>query len=110
MTNDRWQRVKRLFEAAVDLPKAKRTAFLTAAAGGDEELRRDVEALLVADKQGAGLSDQLPRAPESLVAGFQKPSDGISSDGPGPGVDVHPEIDTLTQSDAATERDTQWTD
>src|SRR6187200_950378 len=88
MTNDRWQRVKRLFEAVLDQPEAARSGFLLTAAAGDDELRREVEALLAADAAGAGagLSARLPRAPESLAGRVQQasadlPSGGASSPG-----------------------------
>jgi eukaryotic-like serine/threonine-protein kinase len=86
MTNDRWQRVKRLFEAVLEQPEAARSGFLSTAAAGDDELRREVEALLAADAAGAGLSERLPRAPESLAARVQQasadlPSGGASSPG-----------------------------
>ena len=57
MTDDRWLRVKQLFEAAVEQPLSERSAFLSAAVAGDETLRREVEALLAADAAGAPLSD-----------------------------------------------------
>jgi Tol biopolymer transport system component len=82
MNSDRWQRVKRLFEAVVDQPAADRPAFLTAAAADDDELRLEVEALLSADAAGAGLSARLPRAPESLLADLQAASGGMPSNGP----------------------------
>jgi eukaryotic-like serine/threonine-protein kinase len=49
MTDDRWRRVKALFQAAVERPPAERDAFLAAHAGGDEALRREVESLLASD-------------------------------------------------------------
>ena len=49
MTDGRWLRVKRLFEAAVEQPPSERAAFVSAAIAGDETLRGDVEALLAAD-------------------------------------------------------------
>jgi eukaryotic-like serine/threonine-protein kinase len=47
--DERWQRIKALFQAAVERPAAERTAFLSAAAGDDEALRREVESLLASD-------------------------------------------------------------
>ena len=49
MTEHRWQRVKELFQAAVERPAAERGAFLAAAAGDDDALRREVESLLNSD-------------------------------------------------------------
>jgi serine/threonine protein kinase len=49
MTDARWQDVKALFHAALERPPGERAAFLAAATGGDEMLRREVELLLAAD-------------------------------------------------------------
>ena len=46
MTDERWPRVKALFQAAVERPTEERDAFLAAATGDDEALRREVESLL----------------------------------------------------------------
>jgi Tol biopolymer transport system component len=45
-TSDRWQRVERLYHAALALDESERTAFLRDASGADEPLRREVESLL----------------------------------------------------------------
>jgi eukaryotic-like serine/threonine-protein kinase len=79
MTDDRWLQVKRLFEAAVEQPPADRPAFVSASAAGDEALRRDVEALLVADAAGMRMSAQWPAAPESLLAHLRLASDAAGS-------------------------------
>ena len=50
MTDDRWHRVRALFEAAVERPPAERPAYVAAAAGDDDALRREVESLLVSDR------------------------------------------------------------
>jgi Tol biopolymer transport system component len=62
VTGDRWQRVKELFQAAVERPAAERDAFLRSAVDGDEALHRDVESLLAADAADAGFLDRLPEA------------------------------------------------
>jgi eukaryotic-like serine/threonine-protein kinase len=49
MTDDRWQRVKALFQAAVEKSPAERAAFLAAEVGDDDQLRGEVESLLAAD-------------------------------------------------------------
>ena len=68
MTDDRWLRVKRLFQAAVEQPPSERSAFVSAAVTDDETLRSDVEALLAADGADLALSYQWPLASESLIA------------------------------------------
>ena len=81
MRDDRWRRVKRLFEIAVDQPPAERSAFVLAAVAGDDSLRREVKALLEADEAVAALSNQLPVASASLLAELRR---GL----PAPGLDV----------------------
>jgi Tol biopolymer transport system component len=80
MTDERWPRVKRLFEAALERPAPERSAFVTAAVADDETLRRDVEALIAADAADVALSDQWPLASESLLAELR----GASSAGDSP--------------------------
>jgi len=46
MNQERWQRVEELFEAAAERGPEERAAFLEAACGADDELRREVESLL----------------------------------------------------------------
>jgi len=46
MTPERWRRVEEVFNAAVELPKERRSAFVHEACGSDLELRREVESLL----------------------------------------------------------------
>jgi serine/threonine protein kinase len=79
MSDDRWSRVKRLFEAAVDLPSSERSAFLSSAVAGDEILREEVEALLAADHAGAPISRRWPVASESLLAELRAASQMCAS-------------------------------
>jgi serine/threonine-protein kinase len=46
MNNERWQKIKSLFDAAQELDAKKREKFLENACAGDAELRREVEKLL----------------------------------------------------------------
>jgi Tol biopolymer transport system component len=59
VTGDRWQRVKALFQAAVEHPPEERAAFLSSATGDDAELRREVESLLASDAEDVGFLDRL---------------------------------------------------
>jgi Tol biopolymer transport system component/serine/threonine protein kinase len=68
VTDERWQRAKALFEAAVERPADERDAFLASATGDDDELRREVDALLTADDAGTGFLDRLPVASDALLA------------------------------------------
>jgi Tol biopolymer transport system component len=60
--NDRWPRVKALFEAALDRPPAERGPFLAAETVGDDALRLEVESLLAADARDDQAIDRLPFA------------------------------------------------
>ena len=46
MNSERWQKVKGLFDVAVELAPKERKLFLVKSCGNDEDLRRDVENLL----------------------------------------------------------------
>lgn len=52
MTPERWQQIKDIFQAAMEQETGQCAEFLEKACAGDEELRREVESLLLAD-QGA---------------------------------------------------------
>ncbi|MBS1786595.1 MAG: protein kinase [Acidobacteria bacterium] len=68
MPPERWQQIEQIFQSALELDAAQRAAFLAEACGNDDELRHEVEALLVfqtgmsgviqgAVQQAAGLLD-----------------------------------------------------
>ncbi len=59
MTPERWEHVKRLYHAAVELESGQRMAFLGEACAGDDDLRREVESLLAAHED-AGSFLQAP--------------------------------------------------
>jgi eukaryotic-like serine/threonine-protein kinase len=67
MNSERWQRAKAVFQAALEHPVEERAAFVAAAIGNDEELRREVESLLRADAAGASVLDRLPLADEAVI-------------------------------------------
>src|ERR1700734_254997 len=50
MSDQRWQRIERLFHEAADLTPSQRAQFLSRACSDDSELRRQVESLLANDK------------------------------------------------------------
>jgi serine/threonine-protein kinase len=68
VTDERWPRVKALFQAAVERPPDERDAFLAAATGDDAALRREVESLLASDTSDVGFLDRLPVAGASVLA------------------------------------------
>ena len=84
ITADRWLRVKRLFEVAVEQPPAVRSAFVSAAVADDETLRRDVEALIAADGAALPLSEQWAFASDALLAELRIASNAWRSSAPGP--------------------------
>src|SRR5690242_19653595 len=51
MGPERWQRIERLYHAALEVEESLRVAFLQDACGGDEALRREIEALLSREKR-----------------------------------------------------------
>ena len=55
MKPERWQQVDQLFQAALEREPEERAAFISEACGGDDSLRREVEALLAADGQAGSL-------------------------------------------------------
>ena len=55
MTLERWDKIEKLFHASLERTPKERAAFLAAACAGDEELRREVESLLVTYEQGGNL-------------------------------------------------------
>lgn len=52
MTPERWQQIRALFHAALDLEASQQAAYLDEACAGDPSLRRQVEAL-IASHEGA---------------------------------------------------------
>lgn len=55
MNPERWRQIDKLFQAALDRVPEERAVFISAACGGDDSLRREVEALLSADGQAVKL-------------------------------------------------------
>ena len=55
MTPERWQQIDKLLELALEQEPVSRNMFLDSACGGDNELRREVEALL----RGASASEEV---------------------------------------------------
>jgi serine/threonine protein kinase len=60
MTPERWQRVEEVFAEALEVGEGERSHVLRRHCEGDEELRREVESLLAADRRGqhAGFLDE----------------------------------------------------
>jgi eukaryotic-like serine/threonine-protein kinase len=58
MTPERWQQVNEIFQAAIELEGAQRTAFLDNSCAGDKELRSEVESLITSDQLGLSFIDE----------------------------------------------------
>lgn len=77
MIDSRWRQVRALFEATLERAPDERAVFLAAAAGGDEDLRREVQSLLESDQAAAGFTERLPARdvpPSSTSASRDRPS------------------------------------
>jgi len=68
MDSQRWQRVKEIFQSALDVPRDQRASYAATACEGDEELRREVLSLLAAE-EGTG-EGFLSRAAADYVPGI----------------------------------------
>ena len=58
MPSARWLRVEAIYHASLERDPEDRAAFLNEACGGDEELRREVQALLDYEEAAAGFLDR----------------------------------------------------
>src|SRR5437016_14296344 len=68
MTSERWQRVKEIFQSALDLDPADRAAFLAEVCDGDVELRKEIESLLAAsEKDGSFIDSPAYAAAATLI-------------------------------------------
>ena len=73
MTPERWAEVRRLFDEALERPEKHRAAFLHFASKGDEELRREVEALLASHREsGDFLETPVAQVSQALLATEQR--------------------------------------
>jgi len=71
----RWERVKELFEAALEHEEQERSPFLVAACQDDEELRLEVESLLAGEKNAQDFLQQpVVRIPYSNSSAASPPS------------------------------------
>jgi len=68
MTPELWQRLKPLYDAALDIPREKRDAFVREACHGDERLRAALETLLERNDETTGTLDQPLVNLEELLA------------------------------------------
>ena len=60
MTPERWKQLDELLEAALERPAIERAAFLDRACAGDDELRSELESLLISDGQAEAFIESPP--------------------------------------------------
>src|SRR4029079_621110 len=60
MKRERWKQVDELLEAVLECPLPDRAAFLDRACAGDEQLRREVESLLISDARAEAFIESPP--------------------------------------------------
>jgi Tol biopolymer transport system component len=80
----RWERIKQLFQAALDRPPAERSAFLHDACGGDRDLRVEVESLLDAHASAGSFAarpalDELDASAAARIEGAALTRDALES-------------------------------
>jgi len=68
MTPEQYEQIGNIYQAALGRAPAERTAFLAAACGVDETLRREVESLIAAHERAG---DFIEHSPDDLAAGWQ---------------------------------------
>ena len=69
MDGERWNRLARLFEAAVDLDERERDEFLREQCAGDDALRAEVESLVQQDSAPTEYGDAIRRAAQRVDRG-----------------------------------------
>lgn len=68
MDSQRWRRIEDLYHAALTLAPEAQQAFLKDACGEDDELRREVESLLVHDEAAGSFLKTRPSETETVAA------------------------------------------
>src|SRR6185437_6278423 len=76
----RWTRVKAMFELAVTLESSEWPSFLDLQCGADEELRREVESLLLAHDHSSDFLEE-PLMSAGALADFTEPPKSSDSIG-----------------------------
>jgi len=72
MDPGRWEKVVQLFEAASQRPPSEWREYLAQASGGDDDLLREVESLLIQDVSGEGVLEQVASDASRLLASAQR--------------------------------------
>ncbi len=77
--DNRWQQIERIYHAARELDKDARAEFLAKACAGDDDLRREVESLLVqADQHESFLQSPAIEAAAGFLQGNRAREGGMS--------------------------------
>jgi serine/threonine-protein kinase len=77
--SERWDRLQALFHSATGLDPSERARLLARECPDDDELRREVEALLAADGDDRPLSAPIGEAAGELAAAALEPGDEVGS-------------------------------
>ncbi|HTE88171.1 MAG TPA: hypothetical protein VK639_04390, partial [Terriglobales bacterium] len=82
MEPERWQRIERLYHAALEVEESRRPAFLQDACGGDGALRREVEVLLSREKRAEKFMETpaLEVAARTLAQDQNHPNPSVEED------------------------------
>src|SRR5215813_1774226 len=75
MSLERWQQIGRIFKGALERAGQGRASYLQQECAGDNELRREVEALLSSNEQAGSFMEAMP----STVAGLTEPASTVGS-------------------------------
>ena len=67
-SDERWERVADLYQAAQDRAPDERSSFVRKSAAGDSGLRREVESLLAQDQTSVAIDQPIGAAARSLLA------------------------------------------
>src|SRR5262249_49037248 len=77
MKPERWKQVDELLDAVLECPEAERASFLDRVCSGDEELRHELESLLISDGEAAAFIESPPaRVAADLLDEQPKPGKG----------------------------------
>lgn len=71
MSSEKWERIKQIFESALEVESQRRSQFLAEACAGDEELRREVESLLAAHEAAGDFIESPPAEALQVAKGLE---------------------------------------
>jgi len=79
MKPERWQQLDKLFHAALERRTEERAAFLEEACAGDEELRKEVEALIAGKEQAGSFIEKPALEMEAKLLAHEQSDAGAES-------------------------------